>query len=392
MSPAARTTSMARPSTSTDVLAAVEALAPELVARAPEVEAGRRLPADLLQQLIDAGCFRLLLPGTHGGLGADLPRHLQVLDALGRADGSTAWTVMIGGASWIDLAGLPRSTFDGLFAADPDVIVAGVFNPTGQLETVPGGYRVTGRWAFASGCEHAGWIWGNCVEGVVDGVPQLRVALFEPDQVAIEDTWDTVGMRGTGSHHVRADGVVVPADRTARPMVDPPCLDVPIVRVPPPSAFGLSIAAVALGIARGALDEITALAADRTPLLAHGPIAVDPNFQAQLARADTDLAAATALLADTATTVWATAVGGGEPSPEERARTRAAAVWVVERAAGVVEAAYLAGGSAALHASSPLQRRLRDLATLRQHFLVRADTMVHAGELLAGQELTIPVF
>jgi alkylation response protein AidB-like acyl-CoA dehydrogenase len=381
-----------RPTTSTDVLGAAEALAPQIAARAAEVEQARRLPADLLQSLVDGGCFRLLLPGTHGGLGADLPRALQVLEVLARADGSVGWTVMIGSGSWCDLAALPRATFDALYADGPDAIAAGAFNPSGQAEAVDGGYRITGRWAFASGCQHARWVFGNCVEGVVDGVPQLRLALFEPDQVVIEDTWDTLGMRGTGSHHFRVEGVVVPAERTCAPLVDEHGVDAPVVRIPAPSFFALGVAGVALGIAQGALDDITALAASRVPLLAGGPLATDPTFQARLAEADTDVAAARALLHDTATSVWATAVAGTEPTLEERARTRAAAVWVAEHAAAVVEATYLAGGSAALYASCPLQRRLRDISTLRQHFLVRADTLATAGALLAGQELTVPVF
>jgi alkylation response protein AidB-like acyl-CoA dehydrogenase len=340
-----------RPTTSTDVLGAAEALAPQIAARAAEVEQARRLPADLLQSLVDGGCFRLLLPGTHGGLGADLPRALQVLEVLARADGSVGWTVMIGSGSWCDLAALPRATFDALYADGPDAIAAGAFNPSGQAEAVDGGYRITGRWAFASGCQHARWVFGNCVEGVV-----------------------------------------VPAERTCAPLVDEHGVDAPVVRIPAPSFFALGVAGVALGIAQGALDDITALAASRVPLLAGGPLATDPTFQARLAEADTDVAAARALLHDTATSVWATAVAGTEPTLEERARTRAAAVWVAEHAAAVVEAAYLAGGSAALYASCPLQRRLRDISTLRQHFLVRADTLATAGALLAGQELTVPVF
>jgi alkylation response protein AidB-like acyl-CoA dehydrogenase len=381
------------PRTSTDVLTNAEDLAPRVAGRAAEVEAARRVPEDLLQDLVDAGCFRLLLPGTHGGLGADLPRALQVYEVLARADASVGWTVMIGSGSWADLTRLPRATFDAMYADGPDAIAAGAFNPSGgRIEPVEGGYRVTGRWAFASGCEHARWLWGNCVAGVVDGMPQLRVALFDRSQVEIEDTWDAVGLRGTGSHHFHVDGLVVPAERTCIPMGDPSCLDEPIARVPAPALFALGIAAVALGTAQGALDDITAMAGARMPLLAGSPLAASPTFHSRLATADTDLAAARALLRDAATSVWATAVARTEPTLEERARARAAAVWVVDRSAAAVEAAYLAGGSAALYADCSLQRRVRDVLALRQHFLVRADTMATAGSLLAGQELAVPVF
>ncbi|MGH9117718.1 MAG: acyl-CoA dehydrogenase family protein [Acidimicrobiales bacterium] len=203
-----------RTTTPPGALKAARELAPVITARAAEIEAARRVPADLLEELMAAGCFRVLLPTTHGGLGTDLPVAMRLFEALARADASVRWTVMIGASAWCDLAGLPRATFDALFAVAPDVIMAGAINPTGTIAAVDDGYRVTGRWSFASGCEHATWLYGNCVEGSVDGRPQLRVAVFSPDQVVIEDTWTVSGLSGTGSHHFRADNVFVPAART----------------------------------------------------------------------------------------------------------------------------------------------------------------------------------
>ena len=218
------------------VLDAARRLAPSIAARADEIEAGRRVPRDLLDELIAARVFRVLRPATHGGIGADLPGAMRVYEALARADASVGWTVMIGSGSWCDLASLPRATFDELFSDAPDVITAGVFSPTGSIAADDDGYRVTGRWSFASGCEHADWIYGNCVEAVVDGVPQLRIAVFSPDQVVIEDTWTVSGLCGTGSHHFHVDSVVVPVERTLDPMADAPSLDAPILRVPIPGS------------------------------------------------------------------------------------------------------------------------------------------------------------
>ena len=213
-----------------DVLAAVRAMAPTVAARAAEGEAARRLPADLLAALRDAGCFRMSMPESHGGLGADLAAISAVLEALARADAATAWTVMIGGNAWIDLAGLPRTTFDKVFDR-PDVIVAGVFAPSGSIVPADDGYRVSGRWSFASGCEHADVLYANCVDA--DG--ELRMALLAPDDVQVEDTWTAAGLCGTGSHHFRVADRVVPADHTYRLFADPPCLDAPIVRIPVPT-------------------------------------------------------------------------------------------------------------------------------------------------------------
>jgi alkylation response protein AidB-like acyl-CoA dehydrogenase len=377
--------------TTEQVLDATRALAPTIAARAAEIEAARRLPRDLLDELHAAGCFRVLRPRSHGGTGADLTEGVQVLEALARADASTAWTVMVGGATWIDLAGLPRASFDALFAA-PDVVTAGVFNPTGSITPVGGGYRVSGRWSFASGCEHADWLYGNCVEGVVDGVPAMRAAVFAPEQVVIEDTWTVAGLCGTGSHHFRVDDVVVPAERTCRPMVDPPCVDEPVVGIPVPALLALMIAGVSLGAARGALDDIHAMAAGKTPLLAAGPLAANPHFRFELATAETELRAARALLGESTRSAWASAAEGEEITLEQRARFRAAAVWATTRAVAVVESAYRAGGGSSVYADCPLQRRLRDVHVLAQHFLVRPDTLTTAGAVFAGQDIDLPVF
>jgi alkylation response protein AidB-like acyl-CoA dehydrogenase len=107
------------PTTATAVLEAVQRLAPAIAPRAAEIEAARRLPPDLLDQLVAAGCFRLLVPRAYGGIEAGVPAAIEVFEALARADASVGWTVMIGAGSWCDLAGLPRATFDGLFAGGP---------------------------------------------------------------------------------------------------------------------------------------------------------------------------------------------------------------------------------------------------------------------------------
>ena len=207
---------------------------------------------------------------------------------------------MIGAGSWIDLAHLPRETFDALYATNPDAITAGVFNPTASIVPVDGGYRVDGRWSFASGCEHADVIFGNGVEGIVNGMPQLRGAVFAPDDVTIEDTWSVSGLCGTGSHHIHVDGAIVPAERTYDPMGGEPCIDSLIVHLPPPAVFSLVMASVALGIAQGALDDITLLASDKVPMLSPVALGGNPLFQLDLATADTDLRAARSLLYDEA--------------------------------------------------------------------------------------------
>jgi alkylation response protein AidB-like acyl-CoA dehydrogenase len=374
------------------VLQDVRQLAPSILERAGEIEAGRRVPPDLVEALRAAGCFRLVRPATHGGLEAPIPDAMRVLESLARADASVAWTVMIGSGSWIDLTHLPRQTFDALYATNPDAITAGVFNPTASFTPVDGGYQVTGRWSFASGCEHADVIFGNGVEGFVDGMPQLRGAVFVPGDVTIEDTWSVSGLCGTGSHHIRVDGTIVPADRTYDPMGGEPCIDALVVHLPPPAVFSLVMASVTLGIAQGALDDITVLASDKVPMLSPVSLGGNPLFQLDLATADTDLRAARSLLYQEAEEIWANAAAGDDLTMEQRAHGRAAAVWTVDRATSVVTTAYRAGGGTSLYSDCPLQRRLRDIYALSQHFIVRRDTLVTAGAILAGQDPQVMVF
>ena len=378
--------------TFTSVLAAVDALAPTIAERAAEIEAARRIPTDLLVDLIDTGCFRLALPASHGGVGSDLVGALRVFETLARADASVAWIALIGGGGWCDLAGLPRATFDELYAKGPDTIIAGAFNPTGSATPCDGGYRISGRWSFVSGCEHADWVYGHCVEGIVDGAPVLRMAVLSPDQVVIEDTWHVCGMSGTGSHHIRVEEAFVPRERTFETLTAEPCLDAPVLRIPLLALYSTCMASVAVGIARGALDDITAIAGEKVPLFAGGPLGTDPVFHLDLASADAELRAARALLHEGAEIMWVNAVNGEDLSLEDRARLRAAAVWAARRAVSVVTAAYRSGGGTSIYKDCALQRRLRDIHTMTQHFLLRDDTMLTAGAILAGREPEIMLF
>jgi alkylation response protein AidB-like acyl-CoA dehydrogenase len=370
----------------------VAELLPAISTRAAEVEAQRRVPRDLLDELRAAGCFGVLVPTSHGGAGADLTTAMRLYEDLGAADASVGWIVMIGGVAWCDLVTLPRTTFDAVFAAGPGVIVAGAFNPSGSITPVDGDYRVTGRWGFASGCEHADWIYGNCVEGLVDGHPVLRAALFRPDDVVVEPTWTATGLCATASHHFRVDDLRLPADRTCIPLEGEPCIDEPIARVHTPALVSLVVTSVALGIARGALDDLLALASGKVPMLAASPLATNPTFQHEVAGADAELRASRALVHSAAEETWSAAVDGRPQSLEEIARTRAAAAWASERATHVVDTAHRFAGGTAVYAASPLQRRLRDVHTLTQHFIVRPDTLTTAGAVLAGRAPDVPVF
>jgi hypothetical protein len=185
-----------------ETLEAVTALAPVLGARADEIERGRRLPPDLVEELTAAGCFLMLVPHSHGGAELDLPADMRVIEELARADGSVGWTAMIGHSAPVLLGKLPRQAFDAIYADGPDVILGGTLNPTGGATPVDGGFRVTGQWSFASGCQHSHWFIAHCM--VDDGrQPPMRMMVLPAADVEIKDTWSVSGLCGTGTGPAR---------------------------------------------------------------------------------------------------------------------------------------------------------------------------------------------
>src|SRR5262245_8312457 len=200
------------------LLADVHDLASEITSRAAEIEAGRRIPPDLVKALRSIGVFRMLVPRSHGGLELDLPAALEVVGALARIEGSVGWTVAIGCGGNIFTSLLPRHTYDEIYRNGPDVIIVGSSQPVGTADVTAGSWRVNGRWPFASGCEHADWMVGVCM--VTEGGKPLADAAQSPIARAfvlpvrdwlIEDTWYVAGLKGTGSHHIVLRDKQVPA-------------------------------------------------------------------------------------------------------------------------------------------------------------------------------------
>ncbi|MEV4665163.1 acyl-CoA dehydrogenase family protein [Micromonospora echinofusca] len=379
------------------LMGSVEALLPEVSRRAGEIEAARGLPADLLDSLRAAGCFRMFVPLGHGGHDADLRTGLRVLEALARADGSTGWTVMIGAETPHLLAMLSRDRFDKAYADGPDVVVGGGFAPQGHAEQVDGGFRVTGRWAFASGARHADWIFGNCVlteggaplPGPAGAPPPVRSMLFPASRVTVHDTWHVLGLRGTGSHDVEVADAFCPVEESFDLFTGVPCVPGPGF-VAPLVHFVLHLGAVAVGIAQGALDDMVALLeGGRQRLYARQSLADSPAFRLQLGRADLDVRAARALLRDLADDLWAACATDPAAIPALHPRISAALPWVTERAAAAVDTCYRAAGGGAARDSSPLQRRFRDIHTFSQHAAAAEGWLANNGARVLGRPVEL---
>ncbi|MDO8432809.1 MAG: acyl-CoA dehydrogenase family protein [Candidatus Binatus sp.] len=377
------------------VLASARDLAPTISARAAEIESNRRLPPDLLAQLTAAGLFRMFVPKSHGGLDLDYPTSMEIIEALATADGATGWVVMIGCETPMLLALMPPRRFDQLYADTPDVIIAGGFAPRGAAEPQSDrSYRVNGRWAFASGCQHSSWLLGNCVvtengkprPGLIPGTPEVRAMLFKAERATILDTWHVAGMRGTGSHDIAVKDIIVPPDDTfdiflGRPTIPGPGLSEPLLYA------AMHIGAVGVGIAERALSEMIKLAGtDKQRLYAQSSIAASPLFQYRLGHAATSLRAARGILRSEADAVWAIAVAERVATPADRSRVMGTVTWVAHTAASVVDACYTAGGGTSPYDASPLQRCLRDIHTLTQHAAVAESWLSGAGASVLGAD------
>jgi indole-3-acetate monooxygenase len=302
--------------------------------------------------LNDAALLRMAAPDPGLPPGEALAR----AEAVARVHASAGWCVSIHVTSSI-LLGYLREDLPG--------VCAGVWAPRGTGEWVHGGLRVSGRWPYCSGITHSDWMFAGCI---VDGT--LRVATLPVAEMEILDTWDTVGLRATGSHDAVADGIIVPTERVID-LTAGPVSELALYRFPIFGYFAGSIAAAALGNARGAMDEFDP--GDRVASRTAGAIA----------RAEASLRAARGLYFDAIDAAWAQAQDG-PVSVDARRDLRLAATHATRTAAEVVSAVHDVGGGQANYERSPLARRFRDAHTATGHFQVNVATYELAGRLLLG--------
>ena len=357
---------------------AVAELAPEFRARAEEGERLRTMPADLVQRARAAGLFRLNLPESLGGLELDPATTVEIFEEISRADGSAGWTIVIGNSTaffaWLD----PVVAKD-LIGPQPDFVSTSMWAPLGQATAQPGGFTVSGRWPFNSGCPHATWLQVGVLvteagrpRTLACGAPDWRFAFVPARSAVIEDTWDAMGLCGTGSHHLSLSGVPVPPERLAAPFFESARHDGPLWRIPLVTLAAMFLAAIPLGIARRALEEFTALAARKVRGPAAQSIGHDAAAQVELARAEGALAAARSFVFDAIGGVWDTACRGDEPSLGQRALVLLAANQAVRAGTEAVDRVFRLAGADAVFARHPLQRCFRDIHAAGQHILFSA--------------------
>ena len=371
-------------------LEAARTLAPLLTAHSGEGERSRRLPRDVVEALVAEGFFRMLVPSSLGGAEAEPATFVATCEELARRDAAAGWCIAACATSGMVAAYIDEDAAREVFGAAASVS-GGVFAPRGTAHSEQDDYVVTGRWAFASGVDHCDWLMGGCMvieEGarrmVAEGRPDIRLMLFPRDEVEVIDTWHVSGLRGTGSHDMQVHEVRVPRARTTSLLTDEPLERGPLYAFPIFGLLALSIAGVALGIARAAIDDLVELAGGKTPTLSSRRLADRPATQAGVARGEAALRAARELLYAEIERGWAQARRSGGVSVPERAALRLAATHATTTSADVVDMAYGLGGGTSIYETSALQRHFRDVHAATQHMLVGPQTWELTGRVLLG--------
>ena len=377
--------------------AAVErarAIAPLVAAASSEIFEAGRLAARVLDAMYEADLFRVALPAHLGGGECDPLSFNTIAEVLGAADMSTAWCFVQAAATAHSLGPrLPPDVARMVFAGPTDVIGSG--SPTKgpvKADLVEGGYRVSGEWAFASGCLHSTWFDARAVlyrdgEKVATphGLGAFSSLLVPKSKVDLVDTWDVVGMRGTGSQTYRVRDALVP-ESWALPLAGPPPDSTgPAYRVPNLSLAHSAFASLALGGAGAALEDFGALATSKTAFLTSVPLHAVAGVQGVLGRGHARVQSALAYRDRSLQRIWAEAVDG-VVTDAARAEVRLAATLGVEIALDVIDSVYRFAGTSGVFGDSPLQRRFQDIHVLSQQVFGRPAHYENVGRLLLGLE------
>ena len=370
------------------LLRRLEDLAPAVRARACEADRLARLPREISGALVRHELFRLWIPRRAAGLELSLTEALQIYEAAACIDGSVGWAVMIGSGGGLFAAYLSPEAAHAIYSP-PGAVIAGSGAPDGLAERVAGGYRATGRWRYASGADYATTFTANCritesgspVLGP-DGAPLIRAMAFDASQVKVIPAWDTSGMRGTGSDDFEVHEAFVPEARSFSVFTDPPRETGTLYRLPFGVLTELPVAAVALGIARHALEAFEALARRKKAYGSGRPLALDPLVQARFAEARATWQLVEAGLDGLAARAWQVASSDRTLSAHELAEITAGCALSVARLRAAVGELIAVSGMTGIQIGEELARAWRDLQTVAAHSSVSPRQLTSAGAAL----------
>ena len=374
-----------------DMLAVAMQLAPAIRAERDAAERMRQTPPVLAEQIAAAGIYQMYLPRSMGGPETPPLTAFRVVEELSRHDGSVGWCAMIAAAMSLNAGRLPAEVGRMLAGTPADYRAAGSGRPGGKVWEVAGGFRVTGRWNFASGIRNARWLYatgvtmdGDTPRNSAAGKPVLRALWLPRDAVTVIDTWSVMGMRGTGSQDFTAEDVFVPAERSCLSDADPSETGPLYNRRSWYVALWTPSAANALGIARGAIDILTELAATEASTLSTQLLRDRSAVQARVGEADAIVNAARAYVFDAVGRLWETVSAGRAPSDREVAQARLSLVHAMHESVRAVDKVFHAAGTNAIYTRLPLERAFRDIHVAVQHGAALPVYFESAGKVLMG--------
>jgi len=355
-----------------------------------EFEQQRRLTSDIAEQFASAGFFHMLVPEEFGGFEVHPKTFVQVLKLIASGDGSAGWNVMIGATTGLLAASLPENYASEIYGSGPGALTVGVTAPLGRADKVSGGYNVTGRWPFASGCQNAHWICGgsfiyeNGNQATNEkGAPDIHLMMFKAGDIEIEDTWNVSGLRGTGSHHFNVKDQFVPEGRSVvlggRARIKKPLYQFPMLGL-----LALGVCSVSLGIGYRALSAFKDFAGTKKPTGSNRALVDRSLIQADVARSVADLKSAESFVYAAIDEAWSNADAGERLSTQTKANLRLAAVNATHKSVSAVDRLYQAGGGTSIYEDSPLQQCLRDIHVTTQHIMVASPVYEVVGRVELG--------
>jgi 3-hydroxy-9,10-secoandrosta-1,3,5(10)-triene-9,17-dione monooxygenase len=383
------TTAMPSPA---ELIARARAMIPRLSERAAAAEAERRLPDQTIAEMQAAGLFRVLQPRRYGGYELDMATYLEIQLALAEGDMSTAWVYgVVGVHPWL-MGLLDDRAAQDVWGRDDTTLISSSLMPAGAVTRVPGGFRLSGRWKFSSGCEHCGWAFLGVSMALDPAAPPDRCVLLVPrSDYQIVDTWHVAGLKATGSHDLVAKDAFVPQHRVLQ-FVDAfrgaaPGLAVStgaLYRLPFGQIFVRGVSTAALGALQGMLDAFVAYGSAR--VARGGRTADDPV--AQLAVAETAAAIdemKTILMRDFRVLAGFAERGELPPLPL-RMEYKLHSALVAERCSNLATRLFRATGGMGLYAEQPFGRMLADITAARQHISNQLEQIgrAYAGVLMGG--------
>ncbi len=384
-----------------DPLAAAQAMAPLVYAARQQMQAERRLAPEVVAAMVDLGIFRAAVQPDLGGPNYDPMMQVRLVEELSRLDGSVGWCAMIGAAASY-VAGFLSPEAEARWFGPRDACLAGQLSPAGQATKVPGGYRVSGRFRFGSGNAHATMMIAGCIVHEADGSvarnakgrPEMRSAIFRPEQCEVLDTWHTTGLAGTGSHDYVVDDLFVAEEDSWDPAGKMRRTE-PVYRYPP--LFLVPHAGVPLGIARAAIDAVLTLAGNKPT---DGWVATtetkptlqeDGQAQETVAVAEAKLYAARSFTYDLVEELWTHLLAGERVPTRLRALYRTMMTWTHQTAKEIVLELYDVASTSSISRDGPIDQLARDILTACQHRMVHPKLYRPAGRLLLGLDSGDPL-